>query len=1071
MLRISLFGRMRLAADDDPLPCAGAAETRRLLGYLLLHRGAAERRTHVAFTLWPDSTEAEAVARLRRELYVLQRALPASAPDRPWVIADRATVQWNPTGDWWLDVAEFESRCSVLPGQAHPRASVSIIPRLERAVWLYAGDLLVDDYDDWVLVERERLRHTYGQVLAYLTSLSAADGDLRGAVASAEVLVSHDDLREESHRLLMALRYLAGDRAAALGAYESCRQLLARELDVEPMPETERLADAIKESAAPEAIIELVRRDLATDVTPAVLTARKAPHNLRCHLTSFIGRERELAEVTDLVATHRLVTLTGAAGCGKTRLALEVAAGLLGGGGADAAVAPGRSAQSPPERPTFDNGVWWVDFAPLEDRSLVPQAVADVLGVSEEPGRPLFETLESEVKAKSLLLVLDNAEHVVDACAGLAERVLGAGEAVQVLATSREPLGVAGEMTWTVPPLTVPPETLADDASQVTSYEAPRLFLDRAQLCDPRFVLAADQAPIVASVSRRLDGIPLALELAAAQVRTLSVVEIDSLLRDRFGLLVGGGPAPTAHHETLRAAIDWSYQQLTGPERRLFRRLAVFRGGWTSEAAEAVCGGAGLDAGYVRFVQDSLLAKSLVAVAAADGGRRYRMLETIRQYAREGLSESGEEDAVRRRHLEHFMHLAEEASPKLRTADQAAWLDRLDGDLDNFRAALDFGASAASAGEEQLRLAAALTWFWMLRGRQREGAARLQVALPLHTAPDFTRQKALQGGAILADMLGDYAAARSMAEENLAASRATGNTTGVAASLGCLGILDVREGNVESARRNLLESVAVLRELGNDDGVAAGLHNLAVLEAGTGDLVSARQHAEESLALSRARGDASGVVASLQILGEMAVQEGEYRRARPLFEEAIEVARGLGHAYAVAILLSDLGQVARREGDLDAASRQLNEALSIHREIGDAEGESTALARLASLALDRGETGEARRLHQESLGIRKDLGDVRLIVESLRSIADVDDAAGQRHRAAVLRSCATTHAPPAATGPEAEHAGARRRTSAEAPTKAGAAGLQAPAATGQAMSLEEAVAYALGEDGTAGEGR
>jgi DNA-binding SARP family transcriptional activator len=393
-----------------------------LLGYLLLHRGEPLGRKHVAFALWPDASEEEALAHLRRHIYLVRRALPASPGGADWIAADRSSLRWEPADECWLDVEEFESQSAIGQGAAPSSGGRPSIPALERAVSLYAGDLLPDCYDDWVLPDRERLRRLYAEALARLAALRACLGDLRGAVSAAESLVAHDNLREDAQRTLIAMRYLAGDRAAALAAFDECQRVLADELDVEPIEETVRLAAAIRAAEPPAEVLDLIRQDLTDDIKALVLAARSVPNNLPCPLTSFVGRESELDDVLAQMADHRLLTLTGPGGCGKTRLALEATRQLL------------RGSRTPP-----GDGVWYVDFAPLDDPDLVPQAVAGALGIEEEPGVGLLDTLEREMRLRRMLLVLDNCEPVAEGCAILAERLLVAAPDVRALATSRQP--------------------------------------------------------------------------------------------------------------------------------------------------------------------------------------------------------------------------------------------------------------------------------------------------------------------------------------------------------------------------------------------------------------------------------------------------------------------------------------------------------------------------------------------------------------------------------------------------------------------------------------------------------
>ncbi len=436
-----------------------------------------------------------------------------------------------------------------------------------------------------------------------------------------------------------------------------------------------------------------------------LVRARQARHNLPVQLTSFVGREQEIAEVKRLLGTTRLLTLTGAGGVGKSRLAHQVGAELV---------------------EEYPDGVWLVELAALGDSALVPLAAASALGVAEQPGRPPIETVSDFLRPRSLVLVLDNCEHLLDACAVLADSLLRASRRLRVLATSRQALGMGGETAWRVPSLAMPDPARPATAEQLVSYEAARLFVERAKSALPTFGVTKDNAAAVAAVCWRLDGIPLAIELAAARVGMLTVRQIEARLDDRYRLLTGGSRTVLPRHQTLRGLVDWSHDLLSEPERVLLRRLSVFAGGWTLEAAEAVCAfGAGEGScDDVLELLSELAAKSLVLADEQNGQMRYRFLETIRQYGAERLRASGEEAVVRDRHLEWFLALAERGEPELRGPDQVRWLDRLEAEHDNLRAALAWSqleSSSERARAAGLRLAGALSWFWRVHSQFSEG--------------------------------------------------------------------------------------------------------------------------------------------------------------------------------------------------------------------------------------------------------------------------------------------------------------------------------------------------------------
>jgi predicted ATPase/DNA-binding CsgD family transcriptional regulator len=617
-------------------------------------------------------------------------------------------------------------------------------------------------------------------------------------------------------------------------------------------------------------------------------SGRPPENNLPLVLSSFVGREKELAEVERLLAGGiRLLTLTGPGGCGKTRLALEAAREASG---------------------RFEDGAWWVGLAPLSEPDLVPRAVASALGVREAPGRSLEEVLVEHLKARSTLLVLDNCEHLIGACAALADALLPSCPSLRILATSREALGIAGERAWLVPSLTLPddPQRLPP-VEELSRYEAVRLFVERTEAVSAGFVLEGQNAPAVARVCWRLDGIPLAIELAAARVRVLSVEQIAERLDDCFRLLTGGSRMALPRQRTLRATIDWSHDLLSEDERRLFRRLSVFAGGWTLGAAEAICAGDGIEEGEVLDLLSRLVDRSLVVARERDGEMRYRFLETVRQYGREKLEESGEAEDVRWRHALFFLELAEDAESAMLGPQQHTWMERLEVEHDNLRAALGFLLLAAKmagvppwgtvqeAIERGLRLAGALRRFWWARAYYTEGRAWLEEFLDLAGASGRTaeRAKVLHALGVLihrnADYpAGDHVVARSRLEESVGIYRELGDEPRTAAVLWDLGRLSNEAGDWEMARSSLEESIELERRAGNERGVALARSSLGFTFLLRGEHGPARAHVEESIRVLRRLGSPDEVKRCLLFLGHLACDRGDYAAARARFAEMME---------------------------------------------------------------------------------------------------------------------------------------------------------------------------------------
>ncbi len=632
------------------------------------------------------------------------------------------------------------------------------------------------------------------------------------------------------------------------------------------------------------------------------------PAPLPAPLTSLVGREQEVAAIVTLLRERgvRLLTLTGPGGIGKTRLALQAATDLA---------------------TAYPQGVWLVELAPLTEPTLAPQMVAATLGVHEEAGRSLVATLCERVGDRRLLLVLDNCEHLVDACAALAAALLRACPAAQLLATSREGLMVAGETTYRVPSLALPDPHHPPPPGDLLRYAAVRLFVERARMRRPDFTLSGDNADALVRICSRLDGIPLALELAAAKINVLTAQNIADRLEDCFRVLSGGFRTALPRQQTLQASLDWSYNLLAEPERALLRRLSVFAGGWMLEAAEAVCAGEGMEDRDVLPLLAQLVDKSLVHVENADGNARYRLLEVVRQYGREKMGADREQAAVQDRHVAWYVALARQAEPELTGPEQAAWLERLEAEHDNLRAALRWGIQerGSAAG---VRLAGLLWRFWDMRGLLTEGRGWLEAALARDDVPAVARASALIGAANLAWTQGDYQRAMDLSERSVAMQRRLGRTPDLADALNSLGNVMRKVGEYAGARAVFEESLAVQRETGRARGAAIALGNLGLVALDQGDDGRATSLLQESLALHRALGDRRIVAILLTNLGQLANWRGDYAQAVTLHEEGLSLRRDIGDTRAIPISLSSLGSVAEAQGDYCRARMLYREGIS-----------------------------------------------------------------------------------------------------------------------------------------------
>jgi non-specific serine/threonine protein kinase len=684
------------------------------------------------------------------------------------------------------------------------------------------------------------------------------------------------------------------------------------------------VADAIAKALAkkPEDRYETAARfaeALATDRSLEPTVAYDAfavptatPNNLPAERTRFIGREKELAECERLLTEARLLTLTGIGGCGKTRLALKVAERLL---------------------ESYPDGIWFADLAPLTDPSRVAETVRAALGVREESGRSLLEVLHQQVRGKRLLLVLDNCEHLLTASAELADAVLRSGEAVRILATSREALGVEGERLYGLRSLAVPAQAIEGDRQAVGGVEAVKLFVDRAQMALDGFSLTEENAGAIAEVCRRLDGIPLAIELAAARVRMLSPDQIRARLDDRFRLLTGTSKTALPRHQTLRATIQWSYDQLSPAEQRLFRLLSVFVAGWTLESATRVCGD-DVDELEMLDLLSHLVDKSLVLVDREQGSEpRYAVLETVRQYAQERLAEAGEAQAARRRHFLEFRALAERAYGD-RFVREEKWATLLETEHDNLRAALDFVRS--SDNELYLDLAGALAWFWQARSHLIEGREHLAAALAASEAgqPRPARARALWGLANTLTWQGNAAAARPTMEEALRMWRQIGDLPEVATALEGIGWAQFLEGEDEAARATFEECLALQRERGDPVLINRAMVSLAQVLVALHRVAQARPMASEIVAYSKAHEDRRSLHSGWHYLADCALIEGSCGESLKLYGESLAHAQVIGDRLEMSFEVQGVAMSLAGLGDAEQALRLAASAKAEWERIG-----------------------------------------------------------------------------------------------------------------------------------------
>ncbi|MDQ3863197.1 MAG: tetratricopeptide repeat protein, partial [Actinomycetota bacterium] len=690
-------------------------------------------------------------------------------------------------------------------------------------------------------------------------------------------IISHEPAHEEAHVALMRMHARAGQRYRAIRQYEHLRQALRLELGVEPHAASRHMYGEILAGHTP--VPSTIRRGRSLEA---------GKHNLPGSLTSFVGRRREKDEVERLLSTSRLLTLTGAGGSGKTRLAQEVVRDLA---------------------EAYPDGARFVELAPLGEGSLVEVTVAEALEISEHPARLPEATLVDALREKDLLLVLDNCEHLVDDVARLAETLLESCPGLRILATSREVLGAPGEVSWQVPPLSGPHRAEGHTAEELEEYESVRLFVQRARYRNPAFVLSPQNAAAVAQICARLEGLPLAIELAAARVG-FSVHEIAARLDDSLRLLSAGSRTAVPRQRTLRGTLNWSHDLLGQPERVLFRRLSVFGGGWTLKAAEAVGAGDGIEEADVLELLSQLVDKSLVvASATGDGTVRYRLLEPVRQYSREWLTNSGDADTVRRRHARWCLQFVEEVQEDLQGPEQAYSVRRIKREHANVQAALDW--SLENEPQTALTLASILGHFWYRYGRIREGRRWLEAALERTADVESpSRARALRLAGVLAEESGLYEQARERHEQGLALYRRLDDREGIATSLTGLGALAYAVGDLKQAVSLTQESLALKQDLGDQRALMSSRNNLGEMMQAAGELAKAQGLFEENLQSEEISGDEWGSAVTRLNLGTLAVEQGEPARAETLLLEALRAFRDLGDEDAVTECLESLAGAA-----------------------------------------------------------------------------------------------------------------------------------------------------------------
>lgn len=866
MLEVRLIGTFDIKCDGKPVIISSRI-AQSLFAYLVLNAGKSHRREKLAGMFWPDTAEEKARAYLRHELWRIRKALSTKSKVE-YLISDDINLSFNSSADYWLDANLLK--------ELSKSASVD---ELVKSLSIFQGELLPGFYDEWIVLEREYLQTVFEQNVSQLLELLESEKRWSNILDWAENWISFGQGPEAAYRYLMIAYEALGDPVRLTSTYERCRKAL-RALDLEPSEQTRALA-----------------------------YKRNSKINIPIPLTSFIGREEELKEVANLLSKSRLVTLTGSGGVGKTRLAIQVVADVLEG---------------------FPDGVWFLDLAPLNNSALVASTLMTLLGLRESVGLPANDLLVNYFRSRTALVIFDNCEHLIDSCSQLINSLLGSCEKLSILATSRETLRVSGEITYRVPSLEIPTFNMEPSVDTFSKIESAKLFIERAALASPHFAINSHDVALIAQIVHRLDGIPLAIELAAARVNVLTAEQILKRLDDRFNLLTSGLRSTLPRHQTLRATIEWSYNLLSQKEQLLYRRLAVFMGGWTLEAAEHVCTGHGIEASAVLELLTQLVNKSLVLVETSEPEKRYRSLETIRQFAREQLGRSDEEESTRTQHLKYFLQFSEQAELALKGHAQNTWYARLIDERDNIRAALDWANKTdIRAG---LLISGRLWQFWedmdLLEG---EGWLKRFLENQESYIQPYARAKALYAYGMILSHTQPSALMGEVAEE-------------------CL---------------------EIYRTLGNKHGEIDGLIVLSNFkEATRGDTVEDIECLQQALALSKSLGDTWRNAFVLTGLGWCS---DKYEQRISHFKEAISLFRKTGDLRKVQQLLGTLGNIEILEGDIESAQEHVNEAMLLNQNLYN-RAAMRFIPVLSSLEALKGNFEKARVLLEKDIEHAIELG-------------------------------------------------------------------------------------------------
>ncbi len=885
----------------------GRPKQRALLAMLVLHANEVVSADHLVEELWPETPPSDPAAALRVQISRL-RAVLGPGDVGSAVLETRKPGYVLRVDPGAVDASRFEALAEAGRRALRTSSPGIAVERLEEALSLWRGPALADfAFERFAEAPTARLENLRLAAVEDRMEAELAIGGHEGVVGELRELADQHPLRERLWGQLMVALYRCGRQADALRTFAELRRVLGEELGIEPGAPLQRLEEAIL-LQKPELEVGLWGDGPAWGSS----SAGPAMHNLPAARSSFIGRDHHIAQVDKLLAPPGVISVVGPGGMGKTRLAIELARRVA-------------------ER--YADGVWLVELAPLTQSELVVRELASVLRVKEEPDRSLEDTLADVLHSRQALLVIDNCEHLIDVVAALVDRLLRAAPELTVLATSRQPLRIEGEQVWRLPPLSLPGASALAPEDLMWS-DAVRLFVERAGLDVSSLAADVQQACAVGEICRRLDGIPLAIELAGARTGVLTPVQILERLDDRFQLLTGGTRSALPRHQTLRAAIDWSHDLLSGAEQALFRRLSVFAGGFGLEALGAVSCGDGVKDGAVLEVLTSLVDHSLVITEDRGEEVRYDLLETLRAYAAERVRETGEEDALGAAHLAWMLSVAEAFASAVdaRGSGDQRWVVRLELEHDNLRHALEW--AIGHDPQTALRMVGVMGYFWGHTSRLSEGRRWTEAALAATAgAPLEQRALALRRAGRLAQMQGD----------------------------------------LDAARPFLSQALAGFRDIGDDENASKVLSFLSGLEIDYGDYEAVRRLRDESDTLRAGVDDEHGAAHGMEERGWMAMIQGDFRSARPLLEGSVAELRRLRIPLCVAECVADVGEWSLLQGDLAAARAAFEESHSLRMEIAKPRLVAFSVGHLADLALHEGDVDTARSLFAEELAMARSL--------------------------------------------------------------------------------------------------